>query len=178
MLPSVKKLGMLLGQYEGIQSDQVMFYIDCNDILLFKGEINRPVLNSARDFVIEHADKSERFTKKFKGLAKEKNFESQIETLAKLFAKYEDSELNIDHFNKLDKEILECVLCTSKTVAKKKFGYQRSFALTDPGLHLHFWKAVLSAKIKNRQLTDNTVSQAKTCEIDLVMGEKLTKREV
>ena len=55
--------------------------------------------------------------------------------------------MNLDQFNKLDKEILECILCAVKTVAKKKFGYQCSFALTGPGLRLHFWKAVLSAKL-------------------------------
>ena len=69
-------------------------------------------------------------------------------------------------------------MCAAKTVAKKKFGYQRSFALTGPGLRLHFWKAVLSAKARNRELTKRTVSQAKKCEIDLTVVETLTKQEV
>jgi len=44
-----------------------------------------------------------------------------------------ETELNLDHFNKLYEEILECVLCAAKTVAKK-CGYQRSIALTGSGL--------------------------------------------
>ena len=57
-----------------------------------------------------------------KELAKEKNAKRQLKTLAKEFAKYRDSEMNLDRFNKLDKEILilDCVLlCASKTVTKK-----------------------------------------------------------
>jgi len=73
--------------------------------------------------MIEHTGKAEKFIERFKELAKEKNAKSQLKTLAKEFAKYRDSEMNLDRFNKLDKEILilDCVilLCASKTVTKK-----------------------------------------------------------
>ena len=64
ILPAIKKIGTL-GLHEGIHSDHVMLYMDCDESLLFQGKINRPVLNPAREFVIEHADKAEKFVEKF-----------------------------------------------------------------------------------------------------------------
>jgi len=103
--------------------------MDCDESLLFKGKINMLVLNPAREFVLEHADKVERFIEKFKELTKEKTLSVELRLWRKI-AKYGDYELNLDHFNKLDNKILEYVLCAAKTVAKKKFGYQRSFMLS------------------------------------------------
>ena len=65
ILPSIKK-DDTLGLHGGIHLDHVMLYIDCDEGLLFKDNINRLVLNPARKFVIEHADKAERFVERFK----------------------------------------------------------------------------------------------------------------
>ena len=69
--PAIKRIGSL-GLHEGINSDHVMLYMDCDEDELFKGVLNRPVLNPAREFVIEHADKCEKFLERFWKLAKEK----------------------------------------------------------------------------------------------------------
>ena len=51
MEPVIKRLGSL-GLHEGIVSDHTMLYIDCNEELLFKGVLDRPVLNPAQEFVL------------------------------------------------------------------------------------------------------------------------------
>jgi len=47
-----------LGLEEGIISDQVMLYMDCDGTALINVIINRPVLNPARERTIEHVDKA------------------------------------------------------------------------------------------------------------------------
>ena len=74
--------------------------------------------------------------------------------------------------------MLWSVLCAAKMVAKKICGYQRCFALTGPGLRLHFWKDVLSMNVKKRQPTDKIVGQVKKCEIYLDKVKNLTNQEV
>ena len=44
--PAITRIGSL-GLHEGINSDHVMLYMDCDEDVLFKGVLNRPVLNSA-----------------------------------------------------------------------------------------------------------------------------------
>jgi len=61
MIKSAIKQTGTLGLHEGINSDHVMLYMDCNEATLFKGVLNQPVLNPPREFVIEHADKCEYF---------------------------------------------------------------------------------------------------------------------
>ena len=53
ILPSIKNGGKL-GLHEGIYLDHVMLYMDCDEDLIFKGQINRLelVLNPARKFII------------------------------------------------------------------------------------------------------------------------------
>ena len=58
MYVTLNKVGTL-GMHKGIQLDHVMLYMNCDENLLFKGKINRPVLNPVREFVIEHVDKAE-----------------------------------------------------------------------------------------------------------------------
>ena len=148
---SIKRIGTL-GLHEGIISDHVMLYMDCDEEELFHGLINRPVMNPSREFVIEHADKAVKFLKKFKEYADKKKFESRAEALLNLFKRNGPTKANVQKFNILDVEIKECILSAASTVAKKKFGYQRSPALTGPGLELHFWKAVLSSKARSTLL--------------------------
>ena len=73
---------------------------------------------------------------------------------------------------------MESLLSAAVTVAKKKFGYQRSWRLSKPGLRLYLWKAVLSANGGKAKLNKNTVAQINKCEIDLAKEAKLTKRKV
>ena len=101
-----------------------MLYMDCDEDVLFKGVLNRPVLNPAREFVIEHADKCEKFLERFRKLAKEKNFEQRIIQLSQDFEKHGASEINLRKFHIIDRELTECMMSAAKSVAKKKFGYQ------------------------------------------------------
>ena len=83
--------------------DHVRLYMGCDEELFFKGKINRPDLNLSREFVTEDTDKVERFIERFKELAKEKNFKEST--------KYGGSEMNLNHFSKLGKYIMEYALC-------------------------------------------------------------------
>ena len=71
-------------------------------------------------------------------------------------------------FQNLDTELYECIMSAAKTVAKKKFGYQRSPALSDPSLVLNFWKAVHSTKKRKVRIGSKQIEQAATCAIDRV----------
>ena len=62
ILPDIKNIGVL-GLHDVIISDHVMLYIDSNERLLFGDIINRPVMNLAREFVLEHTDKCEKIFK-------------------------------------------------------------------------------------------------------------------
>lgn len=174
--PAIKRIGTL-GLHEGIFSDHVMLYMDCDEKELFKGIVNRPVMHSAREFVIEHADKCKRFVDKFRELAKEKNFAERTTKLAANFREHGVDADNLNTFHVLDTEIMECMLSAASLVAKKKFGYQRSRNLTRAGLELHFWKAVRSAKTRKASLGSKQVDRAATLDIDLDEVGKLTKRE-
>ena len=70
--PSIKRIGSL-GLHEGIISDHVMLYIYCDENTLFKGTLNRLVMNPAHKFVTEHPDKCEKFLAQFCKLADEKS---------------------------------------------------------------------------------------------------------
>jgi len=74
--------------------------------------------------------------------------EKQVETLAKEFVKNESSEMNLVHFNKLDKEIMDygCVSCAAKIITKKKLGSQMSFAFL---MSYHIYKD--EEQLDNRQ---------------------------
>ena len=58
-------------------TDHVMLYIDFDEDLLFKGIMNHLVLKPSREFVIEHADKAEKFVTIFRELAEEKKFKER-----------------------------------------------------------------------------------------------------
>ena len=109
---------------------------------MFRGIVNRPVIYPAREFVIEQADKVEKFLIKLRAYAKEKKFETRVTKLAKDFKTHGATDINIKLFHILDTEIKECILSAAKKVAKKKFGYQQSYKLTNAGAEYHFWKAV------------------------------------
>ena len=64
--------------YKAMTSDHVMLYKDVNGEQLFSSIINRPVLNSSREFIIEHADKVEIFLDKFNKEAKEIKTQERI----------------------------------------------------------------------------------------------------
>ena len=135
-------------------------------------------MSPAREFVIEHADKAEKFLEKFKELAVEKKFAERARKMAEKFEKYGANERTILIFHNLDTEIKDCILAAAKSVAKSKFGYQRSPSLTGPGLELHFWKAVRSSKAMNNPLGQKQLDQAEACGIDLHEVELMTKSEV
>ncbi|KAL7524511.1 hypothetical protein ACHAXR_001597, partial [Thalassiosira sp. AJA248-18] len=145
--PSIKRIGTL-----GLHEDHAAS--------LFRGIINRPVLSPAREFVIEHADKAEKFLKRFKELASDKKFRTGVLSIAESFAAHGPTQKNINLYNTLDKEILECALSAAKSVAKKKFGYQRSPSLTAEGARLHFWQAVLTSNLTNRDLNTTNINKA------------------
>ena len=98
--------------------------------------------------------------------------------MAEKFEKYGANERTILIFHNLDTEIKDCILAAAKSVAKSKFGYQRSPSLTGPGLELHFWKAVRSSKAMNNPLGQKQLDQAEACGIDLYEVELMTKSEV
>ena len=175
--PAIKRIGTL-GLHEGINSDHVMLYMDCDEKELFQGRVNRPVQHPGRDFVIEHADKVAKFLELVREEAKKRNFASRTSKLYELLEQYGADEANVDKFHTLDEEIKECILAAAKKVAKKKFGYHRSPELTGPGLELHFWKAVLSCKCRKVRLGDKQIKQAATLDIDLTEVGPMTRRQV
>ena len=175
--PYVRNVGTL-PLHAGILSDHVMLYVDYDEDGLFGGIINRPVMSPAREFVIEHADKAETFLEKFKELAAEKKFAERARSLAVKFETFGADEGNLSIFHNLDTEIKDCILAAAKSVAKSKFGYQRSPSLTGPGLKLHFWKAVRSLKAINNPLGQKQMDQAEECGIDLYEVELMSKPEV
>jgi len=105
ILPSIKKVGKMK-LHKDIHLDHVMLYMDCDKDLTFKDKINSLVQTPARKFVIEQTDKVKRFIERFREVADKNIIEKQVETLAKEFV-YESSEMNLVHFNKLDKEIMD-----------------------------------------------------------------------
>ena len=68
---AIKKIGTLC-LHEGIISDHVILYMDCDKATLFSGIINQPVRNHDIKFTIEHADKAEQFLERFRELAEKK----------------------------------------------------------------------------------------------------------
>ena len=86
-----------------------MLYMDINEQKLFRGVMNRPVLNPSREFVVEQADKAEKFIKKFKEFVEEKKFDTRTKKLAEDFAKHGASEKNIETYQILDAEVIECI---------------------------------------------------------------------
>ena len=52
-----------------------------NEDTLFSGIINQRVLNTDKEFIIDHADKTEQFLKRFRELMEEKNFKTHVEHL-------------------------------------------------------------------------------------------------
>jgi len=99
--------------------------MDCNADILFKRVLNCLVLNPAPEFVIEHADKCEKFLERFWKLIEEKNLKQRIIRLSQNFAnaKHGASEINLRRFHIIDRELTECMRSASKSFAKKKFGY-------------------------------------------------------
>ena len=134
ILPAIKRIGTL-GLHEGIISDHIMLYMDCDERLLFGGIINRPVMSPGREFVIEHADKCKKIIDLFQKLVSEKKFKERVEKLRDEFAVHGADEANVKCYHTLDTEIKECLLSCARKVAKKKFGYQRSPHLTTQDKH-------------------------------------------
>ncbi len=174
--PAIKRIGTL-GLNEGIVSDHVMLYMDVKEDELFRGILNRPVLNPARELVIEQADKCDKFIQRFKELAKEKKFAERIVKLRDNFKLHGASEININQYIILDTELTQCILSAAATVAKKKFGYQRSPDLTQKGLAIHFWKATLSSKYHRRPLGPRHIDQAIQLGIDIFEVRNMTKQQ-
>ena len=164
--PSIKNIGSL-GLHEGIISDHVMLYMDCDENELFRGIQNRPVISPSREFILEQADKCEAFVLAFRKLASEKKFQERAIALSKAMHCHGATETLVSRFQILDKEVQECLLAVARKVVKKKFGYQRSPVLTREGMTLHFWKAVLSAKRRRAPLPDATIRQATTLAIPI-----------
>ena len=91
-----------------------MLYMDLKEDALFNGIMNRPVLSPPREFTLEHADKVEKFTDRFQTLAEEKRFKERVMKLASAFEKYGATQTNLDTFQGLDTEIMECLLSAAK----------------------------------------------------------------
>ena len=134
-----------LGLHEGIISDHVMVYMDCDEAQLFSGIINCPVFNPSQEFVIKYVDKCKKFVDKFCKYAEGKKFSDRVQSLSKAFEREGPTKNNANRFQVLDTKITKFILSTANTVARKKFGYQRLPTLTQAGTSLHFWKAAVSA---------------------------------
>ena len=166
IVPAIRQIGTL-GLHEGVISDHVMLYMDCDETELFRGVINRPVMNPSREFTLEQADKCARFCDLFRDIAQDKRFKERAITLSQSMHANGATDNLILTFHNLDKEIQQCLLSVARKVTKKKFGYQRSPQLTTQGTTLHFWKAVLSAKRRGQQLPATTIKQADFLNIDI-----------
>ena len=177
IVPSIKKIGTL-ALHEGIVSDHVMLYMDCDETQLFGRIINQPVLNPSRELVIEHADKCASFIEKFRADVNAREFPARIQRLSQAFKLEGATDTNQTTFQILDTEISECIKRAAKFVAKKKFGYQRSTILTGWGTELHFWKATLSAKVRGASLGKLQVAQAAKRNISLYDVASMTPRTV
>ena len=165
--PSIKQIGSL-GLHEGILSDHVMLYMDCDEKKLFRGIQNRPVINPSREFILKQADKCEAYVLAFRQLAEEKKFKDRVIALSKSMHANGATEPLRTCYHILDKEIQECLLAVARKVAKKKFGYQRSPVLTRDSMLLHFWKAVISAKHRNTPLPESLAAKPGPLESTLM----------
>ena len=79
---SITNIGSL-GLHEGIISDHVMLYMDCNENVLCRGIQNCPVISPSREFILEQADKCEAFVLAFQKFASEKKFKERAIALSK-----------------------------------------------------------------------------------------------
>ena len=70
------------------------------------------------------------------------------------------------------------MMSAAKSVAKKKFGYQRSKNLTTARQKLHFLKAILSSTAQNMKPTEKIVKRAVALDIDFKGTKTLNKRQV
>ena len=91
---AIERVGTL-ALHEGMDSDHVMLYMDLSEERLFRGIMNRPVLNPSREFVVAQADKAEKFITKFKKYVEEKNFAERVKKLSANFTKYGASDKNV-----------------------------------------------------------------------------------
>ena len=130
IVPAIKRIGTL-ELHEGIISDHVMLYMNCDKDQLVSGIINRPVLNPSEDFVIKHAEGCEKSIDKFCKYAKEKKFADRGEALSKTFDQEGPTDNSVNQYQVLVTKITECILSTAKKVAKKKM---------DTNVHQHSHK--------------------------------------
>ena len=85
--------------------------------------------------MIAHTDKTKKFLKRLNELAEKKNFKIRAPNLAKEFEKYGITDLDLKRFQTIDTEIIDCILCATKTITRKNCVYQKPHALlTGSGL--------------------------------------------
>lgn len=124
-------------------SDHTMAYIDFDEKLLFRGIINRPTEIHSREFMICQDNKKLSFTTLARTQFILHKIPERVMKLAADFTEHGPTVTNITTYAKLDKEIIELIICAAKKAGRKKFGYTRSPDLVRAGQLLMLYKCFL-----------------------------------
>ena len=177
LVDAVERIGYL-GTHEGTFSDHVLAYVDFNTKKLFKGVINRPVDRHAREFRLEQKDKVEKFLEEVVPQMEANNLKKRVFALAKDFHANGKTKENVRQYQKLDQQIREAVLATTKKVGKKKFGYMRSPELVECGRMLILCKMILDSKARNAPITPAARTRAEKLEVNIDTYDSMTYNEM
>jgi hypothetical protein len=144
-----------------------MVYVDFDEKLLFKGLINRPTDLFARELLLEQIDKKLRFTTLARTYFIQHKIAERVFQLAAWFAEHGATALNMQHYRKLDDEIIELTIAAAKKAGRKNFGYMRSEDLTTAGQMLILLKCLMNCKLRNQQITEGCKQSTERLDFNL-----------
>lgn len=87
--------------------------------------------------------------------------------LAAWFAEHGATALNMQHYRKLDDEIIELTIAAAKKAGRKNFGYMRSEDLTTAGQMLILLKCLMNCKLRNQQITEGCKRSVERLDFNL-----------
>ena len=175
--PAIRSIGQL-GMHDGIISDHVMLHMDLDENEVFRGRLHRPVDVQSREFTIEQADKQKKFIEEFKVIWTHQNIAERVVDIAKQLEKHGPTTALIKIYHQIDRDIIRGMLTSAKRSVKKKFGYQRSPALSREGSLLLIWKSVGSAKRCKRQIPGTTLAKAQEKGLNISEVIRMSQKEI
>ena len=154
LILSIRNIGYL-GTHMGADSDHCLAYVDFDEKQLFAGLINRPVPHHSCEILIAQADKVQEFVEALTSKLDEHRIPQKIMHLADGFAHTQATPINAHRYNTIYGEFLDITKSIAKKVGRKKYGYNRSPALTTAGqlflIHKHAYdcKHLFSIVVNN-----------------------------
>jgi hypothetical protein len=101
----------------------------------------------------------------------------RVMKLAADFTEHGPTATNIITYVKLDKEIIELIICAAKKAGRKKFGYTRSPDLVRAGQLLMLYKCLLSCKLRRQPLPESCIKSAIRLEVDVSKYDTTTAKD-